>query len=160
MKLITLFPAFLLLAAPAANAKPIHLMCNETKVLEDTHTIDTMGRVETSQNDLEPRKEIPIYINPSDAKATHYGTAYQLTVSPTEYKLSKRMKTNEDLGGYLGKFSNLNIKAIIINRASLSFEYSNRSLSFTRGMVNQKSESSRKAVGTCTISTAPSNNKI
>ena len=152
-----LIPFIALAISAPAQAKPIHLQCDETKVLEDTHVIETMGRISEEEPNLTPRKNIPVFINPSTAQATQYGSTYELTVTPTEYKLYK-MDVTGVIKSVLGQTQV--IKTITIDRSTLKYTYSYSNLAITRSMVSQKAESTRKAEGICRISSAPSNNKI
>lgn len=159
MKLNNLFSALLLLAAAStAEAKPVYLQCDESKVLEDSFVINTSGKITNRTPDLNTWKNIPVFINAEAAKATVWGRAYELTATPTYYRLrSETDEVDRDLNGTRAERSR---KVYEINRADLSYEYSSLETIRRRGLVSQSSESSRKSQGVCRISQPSSNNKI
>ena len=118
MKLNNLFSALLLLAAAStAEAKPVYLQCDESKVLEDSFVINTSGKITNRTPDLNTWKNIPVFINAEAAKATVWGRAYELTATPTYYRLrSETDEVDRDLNGTRAERSR---KVYEINRADL-----------------------------------------
>ncbi|MCT0250548.1 hypothetical protein [Synechococcus sp. CS-197] len=123
MKQLLIASAVVAVSVQSAAAKTIHLTCKETMVLEDTHVINTAGRISNMPQDLDDLWTRRVMINTSTGVSQIQGSAYKLTIEPEFYRLSEISQEPPSLADSFYSSSQVEV-----NRKDLSFTYSYSSL--------------------------------
>ena len=142
-----------------AKSAPINLICNETEITKNTHSIETAGQTSNPTPSSELWENIPVMIAPEQGSGNVWSTQYSLAVYPDRYVLKKEVMPPPS-GIYPNK---MELVSWTINRQTLTMEqkrYSSTQTKLMYGFGMQYSEVSRDSEGNCKVAPTPANNKI